>query len=370
MRLTGIALDRFRNLATASLEIPPGGAVLVGANGQGKTNLLEAIHYLARFRSFRGTAHRDAIAFGEERFVVDGRVARDDGRARRVRVVVEAGRRRIGVDGQAPVRPHDAVGVVSTVLLEPADLALVTGSPGGRRRYLDTLLGLPSRRYRSTLTDYERTLRQRNELLKRRSPEPGALATWDEALVRAGAPIVAARARLVRELDGRFDAIAAAIAGQREPGFGLAYRPSVEVEPAVEGPAIAAAWIEALAASRERDRARGWTTVGPHADELAIEADGRALGRFGSQGEGRTAVVALKLLEAEILERETGERPILLLDDVFTELDPPRAARLVAWLGGRHQRFVTTPRPLPEIDGGLARWDVDGGRIEIRREAA
>ena len=368
MRLIDVRLDHFRNLAPTRLDVPPGGAILVGDNGQGKTNVLEAIHYLSLFRSFRGSKHADVIAFDADHFRVEGAVENDEGRRRRVAVAADRRERRVTVDGARVSTLSDAVGTVLTVVIAPEDLSLVTGSPGGRRRYLDTLLGLTSPRYARGLREYDRILRQRNELL--RGPERSAgpvMASWDEALVETGSPLVAARARLVGRLAERFGAAAGAIAGEEERlDYDLEFRPSVPVDgaEAIEVGVVREAWIEALAASYGEDRARGWTTVGFHRDDLGIDLAGRALDRFGSQGERRTAAIALRLLEASVLEDDTGHAPILLLDDVFSELDEGRARRLLDWIGEGRQRFVTTPRPLPHLDAGLARWRVDSGRIE------
>jgi DNA replication and repair protein RecF len=181
---------------------------------------------------------------------------------------------------------------------------------------------------------------------------------------------------LIGRLAGPFARAAARVAGadgmDGAAGYGITYRASVPVEgaAATREAAIRAAWSRALVDRYEVDRARGWTTVGPHRDDLALDLHGRELSRFGSQGEQRTAAVALRLVEADVLEEDTGHRPVLLLDDVFSELDEGRAERLLQWLGDRHQRFVTSPRPLGWLSDGLARWTVAGGRIESRPEAA
>ncbi len=370
MRLTEVRLTHFRNLASGRLEIPPEGAVLVGANGQGKTNFLEAVHYLSRFRSFRGTRHADAIAFEAEHFRIEGGVVYGDGRGHTVAVAADRRERRIALDGRDAVSPDDARGTVVTVLVAPGDLALIDGPPSIRRRYLDALQGVVSRAYARACGQYGRALRQRNELLRDRSRGAAhVLPSWDDALVAAGTALVVGRAVLAGRLAERFAEVGAAIAGAGErTGFELRYRPSVPVERAraTDAKAVAEAWREALAKRLPRDRARGWTTVGPHRDELALRLAGRSLARFGSQGERRTGAIALRLLEAALLEEDTGHRPILLLDDVFSELDPERARRLLGWLGDRHQRFVTTPRPLPWLDEPDARWTVEGGRIDPR----
>ena len=170
MRLTEIRLERFRNLADMGLEVPPEGAVLVGPNGHGKTNFLEAVHYLSRFRSFRGTTHSDAVAFGAGHFRIEaGFVA--DGHARSLAVSADGERRRIALDGAAVGRPSDAAGTLLAVSVRPEDLELVTGSPSARRGFVDELLALASRPYRRALAEYDRVLRQRTELLRMNGAE-------------------------------------------------------------------------------------------------------------------------------------------------------------------------------------------------------
>lgn len=373
VRLTEVRIDGFRNLATTSLEVPVEGAILVGANGQGKTNFLEAIHFLSRFRSFRGTRHGDAIAFGAGHFRIEAGVRYRDGRTHALAVAADGDRRRVTIDGGAVSRPNEVAGTLLAVTLRPEDLELVSGAPEARRTYMDELLSLASRPYRRALGQYERVLRQRNELLRGAGASLTQVEAWDEALIAAGAGLVVARARLVGRLAERFSATAARVAADGEAGeYDVEYAPSVPVEPALaeREEAVRGAWSRALVDRYEVDRVRGWTTIGPHRDDLSIRRGGRELARYGSQGERRTAAVALRLMEAEVLEADTGHRPVLLLDDVFSELDEGRSERLLDCLGERHQRFVTSPRPLPWLADGLARWTVEAGRIEALTVAA
>jgi DNA replication and repair protein RecF len=367
-------LTHFRNLVSTSLDVPAEGAILVGNNGQGKTSFLEAIHFLSRFRSFRGARRTDAIAFGADHFRVEGGFRYSNGRSRTVAVAVDRGTRRIAVDGQDVARPVEAVGTVLTVLLVPEDLDLIDGGPASRRRYLDTILGLTSAVYRNALIEYERILRQRNELLRSGGRDSERLlGSWSEAMVNTGAGLVTARSALVRRVTDRFGDVGVAVAGEGErTDFRLEYRPGI---PLAKGPVededeVADVWSAALRDRLEQDRRRGWTTVGPHCDEVIVRLANRPLARFGSQGERRTAAVALRILEAEMLEAETGHLPLLLLDDVFSEFDEGRARRLLDGLGDRHQRFITTPRPLPWLDGSLSQWQVDGGSVGPERVAA
>lgn len=364
MRLIEIGLDRFRNLRSTSIEIPPQGAVLIGANGQGKTNFLEAVHYLAVFRSFRGARQRELIAFGEDHFRVVGRVKYQDGGSRRVAVSGDRTTRSISIDGVTAPGPADAVGAVSTVLLAPGDLEIVAGPPAERRRFMDALLARAAGRHWRTIHEHGRALRQRNEALRARRG-PRELEAWDESLIRTGTPLVLARHDLAGRLDALFGELGARIAPDHEPGLELRYRPSIPVDSgrADDPVAVGEAWREALLRRRELDLRRGWTSVGPHRDDLDLRLGGRPIARYGSLGQQRTAAIALRLAEAGILEAESGRPPVLLLDDVFAEVDADRSRALLPCLGGHRQRFVTSARPLPELDASLARWEVSEGRI-------
>jgi DNA replication and repair protein RecF len=371
VRLIEIGLDRFRNLRSTSIEIPPQGAVLIGANGQGKTNFLEAVHYLALFRSFRGARHGEVIAFGEERFRVTGEVAYGDGGTRRVSVSSDRTTRRITIDGVAAPSPAEAVGAIVTVLLAPGDLEIVIGPPAERRRFLDTLLARAAGRHWRTIQTHVRTLRQRNEALRARSTAE-ELAAWDESLIRTGTPLVIARHDLAGRVDALFGDFGARIAPDTESRLELRYRPSVPVdaERAGDPHGIREAWREALGRRRGLDLKRGWTSVGPHRDDLELLLGGRPIGRYGSLGQQRTAAIALRLAEAEILETESGRPPVLLLDDVFAEVDADRSRALLSCLGVHRQRFATSARPLPELEASLERWEVSDGRIRTCAVAA
>ena len=371
MRLIEIGLDRFRNLRSTSIDIPPQGAVLIGSNGQGKTNFLEAVHYLALFRSFRGARHGEVIAFGEERFQVTGRVEYDDGATRRVAVSSDGNARRIAIDGVAATSPAEAVGSILTVLFSPGDLEIVAGPPAERRRFMDALLARSAGRHWRTIHTHGRALRQRNEALRARC---GAdeLEAWDESLIRTGTPLVLARHDLAGRVDALFGDFGARIAPDAESGLELRYRPSVPIEDgrAGEAHAVGEAWREALVRRRELDLRRGWTSVGPHRDDLELQLGGRPIGSYGSLGQQRTAAIALRLAEAAILEAESGHAPVLLLDDVFAEVDADRSRALLPCLGVHRQRFVTSARPLPELETSLEPWEVTEGRIRSFAVAA
>jgi DNA replication and repair protein RecF len=424
--LLSIELERFRNFPSLSLELDPRGAVLEAPNGRGKTNFLEAIHYLNLFRSFRGVPDSELASFGGSGFLVRGEVQGRDGRRRRVGVALDAGRKRLSVDGR-PGRPADHVGTALSVILGPADIRLVQGSPTRRRRWLDVLLALSSKTYLRAFQASSRALRQRNRvLLSAPAGDPALLAPWTEQLVTHGAVLIDRRRGFLDEWRPRFAEISARLAG--DPAAALDWRYESAVEPLDETEAAAG---DALRRELERradlERRRGATLAGPHRDDVAIVAGaagvkgngagaarsavsledgtdpfgsrnaraagtaavgdagedpgdpgragprGNGSGRagterdlrvFGSQGEQRTAALALRFLETEVLTREREEPPVVLLDDVFSELDPHRCRELLGFLAPGRQVFLTTPRPLAlELPFELPRYTVESGRV-------
>lgn len=346
MRLERLTLRSFRNLADASLEFPPEGAVLLGTNGQGKTSLLEAIAYPVLFRSFRTALDSELVRFGELGFHT-GLEFRQDGRQRSVAATFRiAGRRKqLLLDGAPVERVIDAAGRWLTVVFAPDDVRLASGPAAGRRLYLDRTLALSDPRYLAALTAYRAALSQRNAAL--RQGRLDLARAFDGPLLRAGARVVQRR---VEWVTAEREAFAGLLAGLGECGGAgeLGYQGPIELaDPAV--------WPERLAQSEARDLARRFTTVGPHRDDLALKLGGHPLREFGSTGQHRSAAIALKLLELESIEAATGACPVLLLDDVFAELDGGRQARLCSRLFGDRsaQVFITSPRQ-EELPRGLA----------------
>jgi DNA replication and repair protein RecF len=355
VRLKRLVARGFRNLADLDCELPAEGLALLGANGQGKTNLLEAIAYPVLFRSFRGAADQDIACAGRPGFHV-GVTADGDAPTTVSATWPGTGRRkRIAIDGEEPERLAEAIGRWIAVAFLPEDVGLGGGPAAERRRYLDRLLSLASRPYLASLVRYRAALAQRNAALRRGRLELARL--FDEPLAAAGAPVVRARREWAAAASERFRAELAGL-GERE-ALCLHYRGRPEL--AEEG-----AWPATLESAAARDVARMMTTVGPHRDDLAIETGGRPLRATGSTGQHRTAAVALKLLELESVAAARGSEPALLLDDVFAELDGERQGRLARRLmsGGPRQLFVTAPRN-DELPPGLGVpvWRIAGGRV-------
>ena len=392
MYLSRLSLTDYRNYAAAEVALAPGATTFLGANGQGKTNLIEAAGYLATFGSHRVATDAPLIRRGADRAIVRG-VVSAAGRDSLLEVEINPGRaNRVRVN-RAPARPRAALGVLRCVLFAPEDIAIVKGDPDQRRRYLDDLLVSMRPRYAGVRADYERALRQRTALLKsakaRGAVPAGALEVWDDHLVSAGAALTAGRLRLVAAIGPRLADCYSAVSGT-ERDTGLRYRMAavsggMDVGPADEDPAgagdrlasppagdpepdqekIALALREALAARRRAELERAVCLVGPHRDELELRIGGLPSRGYASHGESWSLALALRLAGYQLLRGDgTDGDPVLLLDDVFAELDAGRRDRLAALVAGAEQVLVTAAVP-EDVPTGLAgaRFRVAGGVI-------
>ena len=288
MRLERLIARGFRNLDDVDRELPPAGVVLVGPNGQGKTNLLEALYYPVLFRSLRGAPDPEVARFGGPGFHVEARVAGPAGGAVAATFTAPGRKKRITVRGEEIVRLADAIGSWLAVAFLPADVGLAGGPAAERRGFLDRLLALADRRYYAALARYRAALAQRNTALRQERPE--LARAFDGVLAQAGATVVAARLAWVAQVAGPFAAELDAL-GELGPVC-LRYHGRAEL-------AEAAAWPAALDASAARDRARGATTVGPHRDDLVLELGERPLRSVGSTGQQR-AIAMIDLQTAQL----------------------------------------------------------------------
>jgi DNA replication and repair protein RecF len=365
--LERLELVDFRSYTAATLSLGPGMSVLVGPNAQGKTNLLEAVHYLAIGSSHRVAADAPLVRVGAEAAVVRA-VARTDtggsaepaakGRALTVELELRlGGRNRARLNGQPQPRVRDAIGQIRSILFAPADLGLVRGDPADRRRFLDELLAQRRPAYLAARSEYERVLRQRNTLLRQhrtggRGRLEQTLPTWTESLVSAGATLLAARIAVVHALAGPADTayrdlVAASPLREARGHLQLAYELStgrrVEATPGCGVPdpaALASELREGLALVAEAERERGVTLAGPHRDELALALNGMPAKGYASHGETWSLALALRLASIRVLH-DVGEEPVVLLDDVFAELDEPRRRRLAERCEAFEQVIVT-----------------------------
>jgi DNA replication and repair protein RecF len=338
LRIERLNVHGFRNLVRD--VIAPGACfnVVHGDNGAGKSSLLEAIDYLASLRSFRGARTEDLVTLGMETALVEARVV-GDAAPRTFRTVLHRTEpRELRLDGKRPRSVAAWHASIQVVLFHPGDLTLASGPAEPRRAFLDRVLEQMDPTYAASLASYQKALRSRNRLLKREGVDPRSIRAFDEILASAGAIVGKTRDRLVRDLAPLAETAFREVVGEHVP-LRVEYKPRVE-------PSVSAI-REALERSYAKDIERGFTAEGPHGDDVALDVVDRAPARHhASQGQHRAIVLALKVAELDVLARRTGKVPILLLDDVSSELDRTRNRRffaLLARLGG--QVFLTTTHP-------------------------
>jgi DNA replication and repair protein RecF len=367
-RLCTFAVRDFRNIEQIELEAPPGGFAVVGENGQGKTNLLEAIYYCHLFRSMRGGRDADLVRFGARAFHVAAQALGTPHAA--IAAGYERGTRRkkIVLDGVECTRLSEALGALPAVALSPSDVEIVSGAPALRRRFLDVALASTSRSYLVALQQYRAALVRRNAALRaagRAADTRARIAVWDVPLARHGAVLYRERAAWTEWARGHFATLCADI-GEHAVAD-LRYRSTVAVPEGTSDMRIPEAIAAALAEHQERDMQRGLTHCGPHRDDLDVRLGTHALRTFGSAGQQRTAAIALRLLESRTYLDRTGREPILLLDDPFAELDPGRAGRILGLLTQRTaaQSIFAVPRPddIPEAFTGLMKYRILEGSL-------
>jgi len=416
MYLTHLSLTNFRSLARLDLDIPRRVVLLTGANAQGKTSMLEAIYFLAAFASFQTSSERQLINSiavkaaeeavrnparrEDEKRAVAKIIAqfRDDKRAHRldVRLILEP----VGVNGQrlrkevllegVKRQVNDAVGHFNAVLFIPQMAQIIEGGPDERRRYLNLTLAQVFPGYAHALSDYTKALEQRNALLKalsERGGEADQLEAWDKMLAEHGAKLIHWRIQAIQELEKEATRVHHRLTRGSEV-LRLAYDPAYDPSPRPEGQMalrmdapvdrsglereeIEKGFRERLGRTRSEEIARGMTTIGPHRDEMRFLANGIDLGDYGSRGQVRTALLALKLAEVEWMKARTGQVPVLLLDEVLAELDLQRRADLLSYVEGMDQALLTTTDLnlfTPEFVQKAQIWEVEGGVVRIQKE--
>ncbi len=369
-----LSLADFRSYPLVELALEPGITAFVGPNGQGKTNLVEAIGYVATHGSHRVATDAPLVRQGAPRAIVRTGLVRDERKAL-VEIEINPGRANRFRLNRSPVpRPREVLGILRTVLFAPEDLALVKGDPGERRRFMDELLTARAPRFAGVRSDYDRVLKQRNALLKsaaahRRSPGPEVLSTldvWDSHLARTGAELLAARLDLVESLRP----LVAKAYEELAPGGGadLAYKSSLEGTPSSAelstGRGELAALLEAaLREVRGNELQRGTSLVGPHRDELLLKLGDMPARGYASHGESWSFALALRLAAYDLL-RADGDDPVLILDDVFAELDTGRRRRLAEMVAPAEQVLITAAVP-EDVPGELtgANYTVADGEV-------
>jgi DNA replication and repair protein RecF len=366
-----LSVSNFRSYESAELPLSPGITTLVGLNGQGKTNLVEAIGYLATLSSHRVANDQPLVRFGASQAVIRGVVVRD-GRETLVELELNPGRANRARLGRSPMqRPREVLGTLRTVLFAPEDLALVKGDPSERRRFLDELLVARQPRWAGVRSDYDKVLRQRNALLKSAAPvlrrgaryrprpaeEAGddarasalhTLDIWNEHLATVGSQLLYARLRLMRDLgpylSKAYDEVSAGQSDAR-----VSYKSSLREEVAAsiaagevpEAEELRAQVLAALEEARPREVERGVSLVGPHRDDVVLTLGELPAKGYASHGESWSFALGLKLAAYQLLRHDLGEDPVLILDDVFAELDSGRRERLAAMIADCEQVLIT-----------------------------
>ncbi|MGY4098115.1 DNA replication/repair protein RecF [Nocardia sp. R16R-3T] len=358
MFIRTLSLRDFRSWEHAELELSPGRTVFLGANGNGKTNLLEAVGYLATLGSHRVAADAPLIRIGTERARIGATVV-NAGRELRIDLELNQGAANRAQINRSPVRrPREILGILQTVLFAPEDLALVRGDPGERRRFLDELCTVRLPRLAAVRADYDRVLRQRSALLKsagrqaRSKAELSTLDVWDGHLATHASVLLAQRLRLVHDLYPYLVQAYSSIAPESRPatiGYRSASLPPEFLDPARapepdDAAALEANMLRELAAARPKELERGVCLVGPHRDELDLMLGTAPAKGFASHGESWSFALALRLAAFELL-RATGTEPVLLLDDVFAELDRRRRTALAEVAAGAEQVLITAAVP-------------------------
>ena len=363
MQLLSLNCESFRNLSSVSIAPHPRFNILEGHNGQGKTNVLEAIYLLGALRSFREVRTKGLIQWEQDTAIVRGRVARR-GVERELGVELSRRGRRAVTDGKVVARLSDYFGHLHLVVFAPEDLSLSKGGPSGRRRFLDRSIFQVVPSYFDEMRAYQKALKHRNELLRKSSGsiDPVLMATFDEALVQRGAMVLWRRLsfleRFIPVVEGVFEELTGG-------GHTLGLRYDGLVSELSDEETIREAFRERLSASITTDQRRRYTTKGPHIDDIVITLDDHVARSHASQGQHRAMALALKIAELRLAEATLEAPPILLLDDVSSELDERRNAQLMASLdAGDGQVFVTTTdRRWIQVNGDMQVFSVQAGHL-------
>ncbi len=381
MHIQKIQLTNFRNFADADVEFAENRNLILGANAQGKTNLLEAIHVLGFGRSHRDRKDQNLVKFGEAFYRVEG-IFQHIGVRTTIEVAYAEDRKRMKVNSKE-AKPTSLIGLAPVVVSSPDDIDLIKRSPGYRRAFLDMALSQVSREYLTTLQRYARALAQRNVLLKRAQggrAGRGETDVWDEAIVDLGERIVTARVAFLAEIRPRVEENSGLISGvaskieliyePRGYRLGIGERTGGEDSDTEgkgghggNGGGVREGLREALRNNRHLELVRGFTLFGPHVDDFKFICDGKDMRLFGSEGEQRTSVLALRCAEVTIIKAKVDYYPIVLLDDVFAELDEDRSRALTSLISEFDQIVLTSSRPGALGDDGMRKIVVADGRI-------
>jgi len=359
VRLERLKLSNYRNFDNVDLAFPHRANLFFGPNGAGKTNLLESINYLSVAKSHRGGRDREVVRFGQENFRIEGTGKREHGEIK-IEIAFAAQEKRINLNSNQ-LSVSELVGNLPVVPLSSDDIETTRGMPLLRRRFVDMILSFLKPSYFAALMSYRRVLQQRNRILAdatRFDKNYESIEAWNDQLIQFGSEIIRSRMEFAGELSMLASRYYRKIAPEDE-GYELAYRPSIPVE----GSSIENSFADQLEKTRDLERERGATLVGPHRDDYAQRLNDRDMRRFASEGEQRTASISMKLAGAELVREGTGEWPIVMFDEVFAELDKERVARVGEAIDKLDQVFIATAKANTVPDIGADRFLVERGAV-------
>ncbi|MGN5882020.1 DNA replication/repair protein RecF [Staphylococcus simulans] len=344
MKLNALQLENYRNYEAVALDCHPDVNILIGENAQGKTNLLESIYTLALAKSHRTANDKELIRFGAEYAKIEGELSYRHGKMPLTMFITKKGKK-VKVNHLEQHRLTQYIGHLNVVLFAPEDLNIVKGSPQVRRRFIDMELGQMSAVYLNDLSQYQRILKQKNNYLKQLQTKQKTDRTMIEVLNQQFAQyalkVTLKRAHFIAELETLAQPIHASITDDKE-ALEVNYRPSLKLSDTEDEVALFEEVLQLLADNMDREIERGVALYGPHRDDLGFNVNGMDAQTYGSQGQQRTSALSIKLAEIELINKEVGEYPILLLDDVLSELDDSRQTHLLSTIQDKVQTFVTT----------------------------
>ncbi len=369
MQLTGLRVFNYRNFREEEIQLSPGISLFLGRNGQGKTNLLEAIYLLGYGKSFRTSTPKDCIRYGESESRVEGSVRQGE-LVRELQVFISRSGKRLFVHGKE-ARIDAFVGNFHLLAFTGEHLNVIRGGPGDRRAFLDRAMVMLYPSHLRHLTSYSRALKQRNRVLaaareKRCAPDEGFLSSWEETLVQDGSRIISNRMSYVERMK---EELPRGLFGAEQ--LDARYVSTIVHESATLD-RIASFFRDKLLQSRDTDLRMGFTTAGPHRDDLRLHIEGKPLAGFGSAGQQRSALISMYIAQIEIHRREHSFYPVFLVDDVEAELDEGRLRTFLSYLAERTQTFLTTAKEsmVPWMPGELRRFEVSAGTIRAATESS
>jgi DNA replication and repair protein RecF len=367
--LKKLSVRNYRNHSETDIQFSPEINVLYGNNGEGKTNILEAIYYLATGRSHLGSRDSELIRWGASSFSVYGEVDKGNRRTEFDAFYSETAQKRIRVNKKEIHKLSELIGQFCTVMFSPETLKIVQGTPQDRRKYIDFAASQASKQYLHHLQMYYKILSQRNGLLKTGAGQKDYqdnMQVWDQQLIETGSEVIRRRVEFIEELKSVVIPIHFEISKMMENAE-LQYQSSLGAIDSRTAGDISEMFANELKKHKRLESIRGFTMVGPHRDDIKVYSNGYDLQKFGSQGQQRTAALSLKLGEVELLHRETGEKPIVLLDDVMSELDDERRKLLLAMISGTYQTIITSTNLNPFnglIHQNMSVYKVFNGSVE------